>query len=864
MNQESWKKIKEIFQEGDGLPVEERIAYTEQACHGNQEMLSVLRMMLGADEDAMNFLDEGVIEDSYPLQDHRGEWSREIQKNSVIGSYRIERKLGSGGMGTVYLAHRGDETYQRKAAIKILSDSSQPTLRRFQDERQILANLDHPNIARLYDGGALENGQPYLIMEYVDGLPIHHFCENQKLTIDARLTLFRKVCSAVDFAHRNLIVHRDIKPGNILVTQEGEPKLLDFGIAKILDANTEKTMTGLQIMTPRYASPEQIVGGPITTATDTYALGLLLYELLTCQRPFDFEGKSVEAVCHIIMNTMPPAPSLSLNDPNQSGDGKDKSSGVSLVEDLSSLRRHLSGDLDIIVMKALRKEPDQRYVSSLSFSDDIGRYMDGFPIQAKKATWWEGILKFVTRRPLPVTAVCLLTLLISGLCISLFFQQKQTALERDRVEAALVQARLEKERAESVGQMMLDLFQSADPDSPRAGNISARELLDNASLQISKNLKADPELRARFMKTLGSAYLHLGFRAQADPLLDQALLLGIEMDPDSPSLVDTQLLRVKSSMNAGDYKEAGERLQMAHDIVQTHFGPDHWEMAAIYYMKASLQTGWTRYHEAVELLEKCVAIMERDPMREPYRLSTVYIDLGSNYFGVDQSEKSLPLFEKALALQKKAFGVRHHSLSRTLRKIAFMTNKNGEPEKAEAYYRHALAIMEETFGEKHLYVTPPLFDLGYHLGSMGRIDEGYQYLQRNFEVVEDVQGAQSEPAAFSYFTRARYLRLYKRFEEAEALYLEGLAIYDTLPVSTGQLFVINSITGLYKEIGDDVKFEAWCKKGLELGTRHFGADHPRVAMLAESYAAWLEKMDKRDDDGSISLSLQKLDKDIKK
>lgn len=853
LSKENWRKIKDIFEQAEALQPHERLAFAEKACDGDLQLFQELRMMLDADESAMGFIDEGVVEKADAESETSGDWILANEENRIIGPYQVERLLGSGGMGNVYLAHRRDASYDRKVAIKILNHATQTTQDRFRDERQILASLDHPNIAKLFDGGELSGGQPYLVMEFIDGLPIHRFCHENNYTLPQRLTLFRKVCAAVEYAHHNLVVHRDIKPGNILVTRDGEPKLLDFGIAKILSHDTDRTLTGLQIMTPRYASPEQISGMPITTAVDTYALGLLLYELLTGRRPFQFYGLSVEGVCQIILNSTPVPPSVSLSKPIQP---EEDQTLINPMEDPARLTRQLSGDLDTIVLKALRKEPGERYSSPAKLSEDIGRYLEGFPIFAKKSTLAERGVKFIKRRPIPVAVGIFFSLLASGLMLSLFFQQKETAAQRDRAEQALEVAEAEKERAENVAAMMLDIFRSVDPNDPNGSNISARELLDLATSKITKSLDQDPELRARFMHSIGSAYLHLGHKDQANAMLDGALALEENLFGEShPSIVKTQLLRVKSSLIAGKLKEAEKRLDRAKDIVLNHYGEDHWEMSSIYYMQSRLQISWRRYHEATDFLEKCVAIMEREPEKAPDLYATALIDLGSNYSAFDSLEKGLVYFKKALAIQEKAFGDEHHSLARTLRKIAFTFSKQEQNEKAEAYYRRALSIMENTFGKAHINVGPPLFDLGYHLGSMGRVDEGYAYLQREYEMMAEVYGPKSPYTAFTYFSRARYLRFHKRFEQSEDLYLQGIAIFEEIPPNQNHIFLITSLAGLYKETEQFEKLEAVCQKGLAFGTREFGGDHPQVTALADVYSAYLES-NKPDEAKSFKLSRQ--------
>jgi len=309
-----------------------------------------------------------------------------------IGPYRVLKELGRGGMGRVYLATRADEQYQKGVAIKVIGADvdRDEVVSRFRRERQILASLDHPNISRFLDGGATPDGRPYFVMEYVDGRAIDQYCDRERLSIPERLKLFRQLCSAVEYAHRNLIVHRDIKPGNILVSTEGVPKLLDFGIAKLVNprfSGNAGTMTGL-VMTPEYASPEQVRGEPVTTTSDVYSLGVLLYLLLTGHPPYRFKSRQTVDVLRAVCDDEPEKPSTAVGRTQHAGGGP-KPEDVSLAreENPQQLRRRLSGDLDTMLLKALRKEPSRRYPSVEAFSEDIRRYLEGLPIRARKATF---------------------------------------------------------------------------------------------------------------------------------------------------------------------------------------------------------------------------------------------------------------------------------------------------------------------------------------------------------------------------------------------------------------------------------------------------------------------------------------------
>jgi len=347
-------------------------------------------------------------------------------KERHIGPYKTLRELGHGGMGTVYLAVRADEQYRKRVAIKVIKGGidRDEVASRFRRERQILAGLDHPNIAKLLDGGTTEEGLPYLVMDYIEGDAITEYCARQAVSTAERLKLFRSVCSAVQYAHRNLVVHRDIKPGNILVTADGTPRLLDFGIAKLLnpDLSGESATLSGQVMTPEYASPEQVSGGPITTATDVYSLGVVLYELLTGLRPYRLKSRERLEILRAIVDQEPERPSAAI-DRLREGTGSPPPPGAATTAAPSSrnpegtaerLRRRLRGDLDNIIMMAMRKEPNRRYPSVEALSDDIQRHLEGHPVAARKGTVTYRAGKFVKRHAVGVMAVAAFTLLTIG------------------------------------------------------------------------------------------------------------------------------------------------------------------------------------------------------------------------------------------------------------------------------------------------------------------------------------------------------------------------------------------------------------------------------------------------------------------
>jgi Tol biopolymer transport system component len=414
MNPERWQRIKEVLDTALELESGRRDAYLNEACEGDPGLRDEVVSLMASLDEAGDFLDES------PLAAIAEEETGDPLLGRRVGTYRITEEIGHGGMGTVYRALRVDDTFRKEVAIKIIRRGlTTDLLRRFKHERQILATLDHPNIARLLDGGTTDDGLPYFVMDFISGQPIDEYCDAHRLSTTERLHLFRKVCSAVQSAHEALIIHRDIKPGNILIDSHGEPKLLDFGIAKILDPELstqtlDPTATILRLMTPEYASPEQVRGEPVTQATDIYSLGVLLYELLTGRRPYRLRSRAPFEIAEIICESLPDRPSTAVARTEVVTRRNEKSATITpeVVSEArrtrpEELRRTLCGDLDNIVLMSMRKEPHRRHSSVAHLSDDIQKYLDGGPVSARRDTTLYRVSKTLQRNKPAVLAATL-------------------------------------------------------------------------------------------------------------------------------------------------------------------------------------------------------------------------------------------------------------------------------------------------------------------------------------------------------------------------------------------------------------------------------------------------------------------------
>ena len=501
MTPDSWRQVRQILEQALELTAARRPAYLESACAGNTALRREVETLIAADEQAgTGFLAGNAVEASTTLAAPEEPVSL---AGARIGPYQIVEEIGHGGMGTVYRAVRADDQYRKQVAIKVVRAGLGDEFRvhRFRAERQILANLDHANIARLLDGGTTEDGRPYVVMEYIEGQSIDEYCDQRKLAVAERLNLFRTVCSAVAYAHQRLVIHRDIKPANILVTKDGEPKLLDFGIAKILDSEdsgAEQTVTVMRLMTPEYASPEQVRGEPITTASDVYSLGIVLYGLLTGQRPYGRASRVARDIVQAVIETEPEKPSASIT---RADTATAQIASETRDEVPEKLQRRLRGDLDNIVLKALRKEPERRYASVEQFSEDIRRHLEGLPVIARPDTFFYRSSKFVRRHKAGVAAaiVVLLTLVV-GLAVTVH----ETFIAR--AERAKAEQRFNDLRklANSL------LFEVHDAIQTLPGATPARKLIVDRALQyldaLAKEAKGDLSLQ----RELGAAYEKVG------------------------------------------------------------------------------------------------------------------------------------------------------------------------------------------------------------------------------------------------------------------------------------------------------------------------------------------------------------------
>ena len=764
MSADRWDRLQPLFEEALELAPSERAAFIRDACPNDAELANALEALLYGNAETTPLLDAGIAS-ALPVEDALDE--AHLPPEAIperIGVWTVGERIGAGGMGAVYRAERNDGAFEQTVALKLIKRGmdSEAVLRRFQAERRILARLEHPGIARLIDGGLAADGRPYLAMEFVEGTPITEFCTIHSLTLNERIDLFRQVCDAVQYAHRQLVVHRDLKPSNILVTEGAagtrRVKLLDFGIAKVLSggdtALTVLTAPGQLMLTPEYAAPEQLSGGTISTATDVYALGVILYELLVGTRPYDFETRSPSAIERVVATAQPTRPSTAVST---------SSDGVAP----NRLRRELAGDLDVICLMALRKEPDRRYGSAEALSDDLRRYRERLPVLARPDTLRYRVRTFA-RRNRTALAISTIAVLLVGAVTTLSFARVRA--ERDR-------ARLEANKAEEVSAFLSDLFTSSNPAESRGADITARELLERGAERIEADLGSQPEVQAQMLHVVGEVHKNLGQYAEAESLLTRALasrraLLG----PNHPS-VGTTLSRLGLLYERqGRFAEATETLTEAITIHQRVASDHPVELANSLHGKSWAELRLGRYDAAEQLITEALQIKRRVfGDRHPEIAYSLNV-LGDVYTHQGRYDEAETTHRQALALRRELLGPDHLDAAYSLHNLAATLRDAERWAEAEASYRESLELWRTHFGETSQEYANTLSQLALVIGMQGRYAEAEAMHEDAVTHTVASIGAEHPKMAGVLARRSPVLAAEGRLAEAEAVLRDGLSI----------------------------------------------------------------------------------------
>ena len=715
-----WNQIQALFHEAADLPSGQQNAFLKNACGDDRALMAELRAMLEEDSRHTSVLDRGMAEAARHMAGPAAPTSFRFQE---FHPYRIQELVGEGGMGVVYRAERED--LGSSVAIKILRDAwlSPARRERFLSEQRTLAQLNHPAIARLYDANTLADGTPWFAMEYVDGEPLTEYCWKRGSSVRERLRLFRSVCEAVQYAHGLAIIHRDLKPSNILVKADGTARLLDFGIAKHLDGagpQADETRTGLRLMTPAYAAPEQIRGERTGVHTDVYALGVVLYELLAGRLPFDLSERTPGEAERIIAEQQAEKPSAVAR-------------RAALVPELAA-RAAVAGrtswmDLDVLCLTAMQKEPARRYRSVEALIRDVDHYLKGEPLEARPDSVRYRMGKFVRRHRRSVSAAVAMCALVAGLVV---FFTVRLATARNRALAQAV-------RAQRIQQFMLDLFDRGDPTAGPAEGLRAVTLVDRG-VQEAHALDREPEVQAALYQTLGTIYQKLGNLRRADALLSLALerhraIFGPEHPEVAANLVALAQLRVDQARLDDAEKLAREGLAMSRRVL----APDDPALARAEIAMGRVLENRGEYKKAIAVLDRAVSIASA-PGGSQADLAAAIFELASTEFYDGNYPASDALNRRVLAMHRQLYGAGHPLIAGDLLNLAAIQTNLGHYEEAEKLDRQALAINRAWYGNDHPETGASLNYLGQALVFEGRYDEAKTILQQSLEIQERVFG----------------------------------------------------------------------------------------------------------------------------
>ena len=751
-----WHRIQSLFHDAAGVPQGEQRVFLEAACGDDEDLILEVLAMLDQDASGHSLLDRNIADIAEETLANAIPASLILKE---FGPYQILKLLGEGGMGVVYLAERRDLGTQ--VAVKVLRDAwlSPARRERFASEQRTLAQLNHPLIARLYDADILDDGTPWFVMEYVDGIPLTLYCRKHECSVEQRLRLFRSVCEAVQHAHGHAVIHRDLKPSNILVKNDGSVRLLDFGISKqleTLDLQVDQTMTGLRMMTPAYASPEQIRGDRVGITTDVYSLGVVLYEVLTNQLPFDLSGLTPAEAASIIADHEPGKPSAAVN---RTTDSDANSHTLSL-----SLSKTAWADLDVLCLNAMHKDPRRRYQSVEALIRDVDHYLNGEPLEARPDAWQYRIGKFVRRNRTAVIFAVIVVL------VSFFTVRLAKARDTALAEAA---------RTQRIQQFTANLFQGGDAAAGPSDSLRVITIVDRG-VQEAKTLNHDPKVQAELYQSLGGIYQKLGKFEPADSLLRSALeqrksLFGSDSPEVAESLTALGLLR----FDQAHLEEAEQLIRQGLEMAKRHLPPDHPAIAkaTLAYGKVLAERG--SYDQAIDALNKAVRLQSA-PGVAPADLVTSLSALADAHYRAGHYDTCKSLYTRVLEMHRQIYGERHPLVADDLGSLAAVQRDLGYYSEAERLDRQALDIAQSYYGNNHPKTAGCLTALAESLTYENKYDEAVSSLDQALAIQERVYGSAHPSVAETLNELGNVASMRDHLDEAEARFQRAADIYRTV------------------------------------------------------------------------------------
>jgi serine/threonine-protein kinase len=792
MDDTGWERLQRLFHAAADLPAGERLPFLQTATDGDESLIQDVLAMIEEDSARSSLLDRDVAQVAgQMLADSR----IRPGPSQDFGQYRILHVLGEGGMGIVYLAERED--LGNLVAIKVLRDAwMSPSRReRFATEQRTLAQLTHPFIARLYDADTLPDGTPWFAMEYVRGVPLTRYCRERQCSVEERVKLVRPVCEAVQYAHSHAVIHRDLKPSNILVQPDGTVRLLDFGIAKQLDSrdgSMDRTLTGLSLMTPAYAAPEQIRGEVVGVYTDVYALGVILYELLAGRPPFDLSNRT-PGEADILMTTQEP-PSLS---------------------------RSVGSDLDILCRTAMHKAPERRYASVEAFIRDIDHYLAGEPLEARPDAVGYRVGKFLRRNRRGVAASILIVAAITGL----------VAFYTSRLRAARNSALAEAVRTQRLLRFTLNLFSGGDREAGPANDLRVSALVDRGAAEAA-TLDAEPEAQADVYETLGEVSQKLGQLDRANSFLNSALerrkaVFGANSAAFAETNVKLGLLRIDQAK----LEDAEKLVRKSLEWDKQHLPPNHPAMAAATNALGTVLEERGNYPEAIRVLQEAVRLRSASGT-ESADLADSLLQLANSHFYAGHYAESDALNQRLIGIHRRLYGQQHPLIAEDLINLGAIQQELGHYKEAENYHRQALAINVAFYGNDHYKTASNLTLIARALVKENRYEEATALLQRALAIQERVFGPVHPRVASAVNDLATVALAQNRFDDAEAGFRRMVAIYRS--VYAGKHYLIGialaNLGSVYMARKDNAHAEPLYREALAMYAQTLPPDHLNVAI----------------------------------
>ncbi len=835
MDKTNWQVIKAHFEELLTLSSQEQQDWLARQAKSDPKTAAKLEQMLAADGDDSSKITRAVSTNIDQLYQQ----NFNHQEGEVIGGYKIEKLIGKGGMGVVFAASRSDKAFEQKVAIKLIqSHSINPdSIRRFESERQILANLNHPNIAHLIDGGTTQKGIPFLVMEFIEGVPILDYCIGKQLNLSERIELFLQVCSAVSYAHQNLIIHRDIKPSNVLVNNEGQIKLLDFGIAKILDPEAYQqdvvnTQAEMRLLSLENASPEQITGDAITTQTDVYSLGNLLYQLLTEETLFQVAKKTRLNLERAICETQPIKPSVAVTENKSAISAKS-------AERLKNFKRSIKGDLDTITLKALSKAPQDRYASVEQFSDDIHRYLNHYPIIARPVKFSYQAAKFVGRNKLLVTLSSLLVLSVTFFTISLGIKSTQLEIETQK---AIAESKIAKETSE----FLSEIFEFSNPNNQDGSEPTASELLASGVEKINK-LDSTPQVKATLLNTLGVVYSKLGKFEKAEQLLSEALNIRKSLsDVPIEELIETQVNLSEAYAELGKYQLAEKGLR--ESITLANENP---QIPAIKTIpaKTNLATilSWNGELEEALALNQSVAILAVSHFGENSKeAGSAQSNLGYILSLMGDFDSSIEALKKGLKARRAAYGNNHLETAHSLNHLSFTMANTGQFREALPLAREGLEVRKSIYRAAHPELVTSHNNVATILSNLNQHEEAEKIARESLKIAKEIYPSASFDLGATYYSLGSTLLRKKDFERAiDATNQCLLVLQQILPKQSPQLaFPLTQLGRIHIQNKNYVNAEEVLQKAYDYRKKGLPKGNWQIAESAHLLAIAMTNQDK--------------------